>query len=147
MVERILPVAGTGDLTQIIQPAGCPSSGAVSDLTQFKQLFNKSVRKKMTNDHLWVSVFSLPLLECDFPPLTLGCRCFPAVSLVIFALSQFLVSRPLICERCFVPTLPVCFPPCHLYGVLTCSGFLSLVVGVGVSPLSHLCVFPSSQLC
>jgi len=42
MVERILPVAGTGDLTQ------------------FKQLFNKSVRKKMTNDHLWVSVFSRP---------------------------------------------------------------------------------------
>ena len=42
MVERILPVAGTGDLTQ------------------FKQMFNKSVRKKMTNDHLWVSVFPSP---------------------------------------------------------------------------------------
>jgi len=42
MVERILPVAGSGDLTQ------------------FKQLFNRSVRKKMTNDHLWVSVFSRP---------------------------------------------------------------------------------------
>jgi len=32
----------------------------LGDLTQFKQLFNRSVRKKMTNDHLWVSVFSRP---------------------------------------------------------------------------------------
>ena len=55
MVERILPVAGTGDLTQFKLPVA-----GTGDLTQFKQLFNKSVRKKMTNDHLWVSVFSRP---------------------------------------------------------------------------------------
>ena len=42
MVERILPVAG------------------LSDLSAFKHLFSSSVRKKLTNDHLWFSVVSRP---------------------------------------------------------------------------------------
>ena len=42
MVDRILPVAG------------------LEDLVAFKQLFSSSVRKKLTSDHLWVSVFSRP---------------------------------------------------------------------------------------
>lgn len=42
MVERIIPVAGS------------------RELTAFKHLFNTSVRKKLTNDHLWVSVVSRP---------------------------------------------------------------------------------------
>ncbi|CAL1530711.1 unnamed protein product, partial [Lymnaea stagnalis] len=42
MVDRILPVAG------------------LEDLIAFKQLFSSSARKKLANDHLWVSVFSRP---------------------------------------------------------------------------------------
>lgn len=42
MVDRILPVAG------------------IEDLVAFKQLFSSSVRKKLTSDHLWLSVFSRP---------------------------------------------------------------------------------------
>ncbi|KAL3878017.1 hypothetical protein ACJMK2_035653 [Sinanodonta woodiana] len=42
MVDRIVPVAG------------------MDDLVAFKQLFSSSVRKKLTNDHLWFSVFSRP---------------------------------------------------------------------------------------
>lgn len=42
MIERIIPVAG------------------INDLTQFKQLFSHSVRKKFSNDHMWFSVFSRP---------------------------------------------------------------------------------------
>ena len=42
MVERVIPVAGT------------------RELTAFKHLFSGSVRKKLTNDHLWVSVVSRP---------------------------------------------------------------------------------------
>ncbi|OWF47600.1 Polycystic kidney disease and receptor for egg jelly-related protein [Mizuhopecten yessoensis] len=42
MVDRILPVAG------------------LEDLAAFKQLFSSSVKKKLTNDHLWFSVFSRP---------------------------------------------------------------------------------------
>ena len=42
MVDRILPVAGQ------------------EDLNSFKHLFSSSVRKKITNDHLWVSIFSRP---------------------------------------------------------------------------------------
>ena len=41
-VERILPVAG------------------LRDLTAFKHLFNSSVRKKLSNDHMWFSVLSRP---------------------------------------------------------------------------------------
>ena len=41
-VDRIVPVAG------------------MKDLTSFKHLFNGSVRKKMANDHIWVSVLSRP---------------------------------------------------------------------------------------
>ena len=42
MVDRILPVAG------------------LDDLVAFKQLFSSSIRKKLTSDHLWMSVFSRP---------------------------------------------------------------------------------------
>ncbi|KAK3090847.1 hypothetical protein FSP39_015186 [Pinctada imbricata] len=42
MVDRILPVAG------------------LEDLAAFKQLFNSNLRKKITSDHLWFSVFSRP---------------------------------------------------------------------------------------
>ncbi|XP_055876323.1 polycystic kidney disease protein 1-like 2 [Biomphalaria glabrata] len=42
LVDRILPVAG------------------LDDLIAFKQLFSSSARKKLANDHLWVSVFSRP---------------------------------------------------------------------------------------
>ncbi|XP_060067156.1 uncharacterized protein LOC132547416 [Ylistrum balloti] len=42
MVDRILPVAG------------------LEDLAAFKQLFSSSVKKKLTNDHIWFSVFSRP---------------------------------------------------------------------------------------
>lgn len=42
MVDRIIPVAG------------------LNDLTAFKHLFSSSVRKKLTNDHLWFSVVSRP---------------------------------------------------------------------------------------
>ncbi|XP_046581985.1 LOW QUALITY PROTEIN: uncharacterized protein LOC124289408 [Haliotis rubra] len=42
MVDRILPVAG------------------LNDLIAFKHLFSSSARKKLTNEHLWVSVFSRP---------------------------------------------------------------------------------------
>ncbi|GFN96340.1 polycystic kidney disease protein 1-like 2, partial [Plakobranchus ocellatus] len=42
MVDRILPVAG------------------IDDLVAFKQLFSSSARKKLANDHLWLSVFSRP---------------------------------------------------------------------------------------
>lgn len=42
MVERIIPVAG------------------IEDLVAFKQLFSSSVKKKITNEHLWFSVFSRP---------------------------------------------------------------------------------------
>ena len=42
MVERILPVAG------------------MNDLSAFKHLFSSSVRKKLTNEHLWFSVMSRP---------------------------------------------------------------------------------------
>ncbi|XP_052262941.1 uncharacterized protein LOC127866462 [Dreissena polymorpha] len=42
MVDRILPVA------------------SIEDLVAFKQLFSSSIRKKITSDHLWVSVFSRP---------------------------------------------------------------------------------------
>ena len=42
MVDRILPVAG------------------IEDLIAFKHLFTSSARKKMANDHLWLSVFSRP---------------------------------------------------------------------------------------
>jgi polycystin 1L2 len=42
MVERVLPVAG------------------LADLTAFNHLFGASVRKKLTNDHLWFSVVSRP---------------------------------------------------------------------------------------
>ena len=42
MVERVLPVAG------------------LADLTAFNHLFGSSVRKKLTNDHLWFSVISRP---------------------------------------------------------------------------------------
>ncbi|XP_069123478.1 uncharacterized protein [Argopecten irradians] len=42
MVDRILPVAG------------------LDDLAAFKQLFSSSVKKKLTNDHIWFSVFSRP---------------------------------------------------------------------------------------
>jgi len=38
----------------------------LGDLTQFKQLFNRSVRKKMTNDHLWV----IGVLAADTNPVT-----------------------------------------------------------------------------
>ncbi|XP_013393280.1 uncharacterized protein LOC106161002 [Lingula anatina] len=42
MVERILPVAG------------------LEDLSDFKHLFSSSVKKKLTNEHLWFSVVSRP---------------------------------------------------------------------------------------
>ncbi|WAQ97255.1 PK1L2-like protein [Mya arenaria] len=42
MVDRILPVA------------------SIEDLVAFKQLFSSSVRKKLSSDHLWLSVFSRP---------------------------------------------------------------------------------------
>ncbi|ESP04060.1 hypothetical protein LOTGIDRAFT_73820, partial [Lottia gigantea] len=42
MVDRIIPVAG------------------INDLIAFKQLFSSSARKKLANEHLWVSVFSRP---------------------------------------------------------------------------------------
>jgi hypothetical protein len=42
MVDRILPVAG------------------LEDLVAFKQLFSANVRKKLSNEHLWFSVFSRP---------------------------------------------------------------------------------------
>ena len=42
MVDRILPVAG------------------LEDLAAFKQLFNSNIKKKITSDHLWFSVFSRP---------------------------------------------------------------------------------------
>ena len=42
MVDRVLPVA------------------SIDDLVAFKQLFSSSVRKKLTSDHLWLSVFSRP---------------------------------------------------------------------------------------
>ncbi len=32
----------------------------MKDLTAFKHLFNGSVRKKLSNDHIWVSVLSRP---------------------------------------------------------------------------------------
>ncbi|CAG5132504.1 unnamed protein product, partial [Candidula unifasciata] len=41
-VDRILPVAG------------------IDDLIAFKQLFTSSARKKLSNDHLWISLFSRP---------------------------------------------------------------------------------------
>ena len=42
MVDRILP------------------SASIEDLVAFKQLFSSSIRKKLTSDHLWLSVFSRP---------------------------------------------------------------------------------------
>lgn len=33
---------------------------SIEDLVAFKQLFSSSVRKKLTSDHLWLSVFSRP---------------------------------------------------------------------------------------
>lgn len=42
MVDRIIPVAG------------------LDDLVNFKHLFSSSARKKLTNEHLWLSVFSRP---------------------------------------------------------------------------------------
>lgn len=41
-VDRVLPVA------------------SLNDLTAFKHLFSSSLRKKLTNDHLWVSIVSRP---------------------------------------------------------------------------------------
>lgn len=42
MIDRIIPVAGR------------------EDLAAFKHLFSSSIRKKLTSDHLWFSVFSRP---------------------------------------------------------------------------------------
>ncbi|XP_063443914.1 polycystin-1-like protein 2 [Mytilus trossulus] len=42
MVDRIIPVAGR------------------EDLAAFKHLFTSSIRKKLTSDHLWFSIFSRP---------------------------------------------------------------------------------------
>jgi len=42
MVERVIPVAG------------------MRELTAFKHLFGSSLRKKLTNDHLWVSIVKRP---------------------------------------------------------------------------------------
>jgi len=42
MVDRLIPVAG------------------IDDLTNFSHLFSHSLTKKITNDHLWVSVISRP---------------------------------------------------------------------------------------
>ena len=42
MVDRLIPVAG------------------LDDLTNFSHLFTDSLTKKLTNDHLWVSVISRP---------------------------------------------------------------------------------------
>lgn len=42
MIDRIIPVAGR------------------EDLAAFKHLFTSSIRKKLTSDHLWFSIFSRP---------------------------------------------------------------------------------------
>ncbi|CAH1794576.1 unnamed protein product [Owenia fusiformis] len=73
-VERIVPVAG------------------LEDLVDFKHLFGTSVRKKLSNDHLWVSVFSRPTRSGFTRAQRLSC-CLSLLFLTMITNAMFFKSE------------------------------------------------------